>query len=134
MSLNSRTIYKINLMGVCYVLLILCPSYVSDEITKNLCCILFFNFSKKKYFEEHLRTAAFEMILANDCLELCFWTVAFKTILTRYCYKNSSRFQTRTLNTILCICRFYIWLPTLPFGPMFRMFIINGYYTKSKRL
>ena len=31
----------------------------------------------------HMRTAASEMTLESDCLELCFWTVPFKTILTR---------------------------------------------------
>ena len=38
---------------------------------------------KNTYFGEHLRTTASELTLESDCLELCFWTVAFKTILTR---------------------------------------------------
>ena len=38
---------------------------------------------RSTYFEEHLRTAASELTLEGDCLELCLWTVAFKTILTR---------------------------------------------------
>ena len=38
---------------------------------------------KNTYFEEHLRTAASELTLRSDCLDLCFWTVAFKTILTQ---------------------------------------------------
>ena len=33
-------------------------------------------------YSEHLRTAASEGTLKSDCLELSFWTVAFKTILT----------------------------------------------------
>ena len=37
---------------------------------------------KNTYFEEHMRTAASELTLRSDCLELCFWTVAVKTILT----------------------------------------------------
>ena len=57
--------------------------------------------------------AASELTLESDCLELCSWTVAFKTI-----FSKSSRSVT----------------PALPFEPRFRMFIINGYYTKSKRL
>ena len=38
---------------------------------------------KNTYFEEHLRTAASTLTLESDCLELCFCTVAFKTIQTR---------------------------------------------------
>ena len=38
---------------------------------------------KNTCFEEHLCTAASELNLESDCLELCFWTVAFKTILTQ---------------------------------------------------
>ena len=37
---------------------------------------------KNTYFEEHLRTAASELNLPTDCLELCFW-IAFKTIWTQ---------------------------------------------------
>ena len=37
--------------------------------------------SKKTRFEEHLHTAS-EVILGSDYLELSFWAVAFKTILT----------------------------------------------------
>ena len=33
------------------------------------------------YFDEHLCTAASELTLQSDCLELCFW-IAFKTIWT----------------------------------------------------
>ena len=68
-------------------------------------CFPVTKFLQNTYFEEHLRTAATELFLRSDCLELCFWTVAFKTILT---HKNTSRFQTRALNTIRRICRFYI--------------------------
>ena len=38
--------------------------------------------SKNTYFEEHLRTAAPEVILGSDYLGLFFWTGAFKTFLT----------------------------------------------------
>ena len=38
---------------------------------------------KNTYFKKHLRTAASELALEIDCLRLCFWTVAFKTILTQ---------------------------------------------------
>ena len=47
-----------------------------------------------------LRTAASGLTLRSDCLNLCFSTVAFKTILTQQYYENISRFQTRSLNTI----------------------------------
>ena len=48
----------------------------------------------------------FKLTLRNDCLELCFRTVAFKTILTQSYYKNTSRIQPRALNTIRRIRRF----------------------------
>ena len=38
--------------------------------------------SNNTYFEEHLHTAASEVILRSDCLGLSFLTVAFKTTLT----------------------------------------------------
>ena len=37
---------------------------------------------KNTYFEEHLHTAASELTLRSDCLELCFW-IAFKTTSTQ---------------------------------------------------
>ena len=37
---------------------------------------------KKTYFEEHLHTAASELTLESDCLEICFWTVACSITLT----------------------------------------------------
>ena len=63
-----------------------------------------FEILKIIYFEEHLRTAASELTLESDCLEFYFWTVTFKTILTRKYYKTTSRFQTRALNIIRRIC------------------------------
>ena len=45
-------------------------------------CLPVAKFLRKTHFEEHLRTAACELTLRSDYLELCFWTVAFKTILT----------------------------------------------------
>ena len=47
----------------------------------------------------------FILSLGRDCLELCFWRVAFKIILTQQYYKNTSRFQTRALSTIWYIYR-----------------------------
>ena len=43
----------------------------------------FCEISKNTYFEEHLCTAASELILGSDCLGLPFRTVAFKTIMTQ---------------------------------------------------
>ena len=57
-------------------------------------------FLRNSYFEEHLRTTASGLTLQSDCLKPCFWTVAFKTILTQYYYKNTSGFQLRASNTI----------------------------------
>ena len=66
------------------------------------------------YFEEHLRTAPSELTLESDCLKLCLLTVAsFK--------HNSPNMPSLYLT------------PTLSFKPRFRVFIISGYYTKSKR-
>ena len=56
-----------------------------QEISENTC------------FEEHLRTASYEVTLGSYCLGLSFWRVAFKTILTSEYYKYTSRFQTRFL-------------------------------------
>ena len=44
-------------------------------MAKHLCEIF-----KNTYFEEHLRTAASELTLHSDCLELSFW-IAFATLL-----------------------------------------------------
>ena len=44
-------------------------------------------------------TATSELTLQSDCLDLCFWNVSSKTILTQQCYKNTSDFQTRALKT-----------------------------------
>ena len=46
-------------------------------------CFPVANFLRNTYFEEHLRAAASELSLRSDCLEICFWTVAFKTSLTQ---------------------------------------------------
>ena len=62
---------------------------------------------QSNYLEEHLRTAAFEMTLWSDSLELCFW-IACKTIVTQYYHKNTIRLQTKTLNKIWRVCRLYI--------------------------
>ena len=43
---------------------------------------LFLKIFANTYFEEYLRTAASELTLWSDCLELCFW-IEFKMILTR---------------------------------------------------
>ena len=38
---------------------------------------------KNTYFQEYPRMAVSELTLESYCLELCLWTVAFKTILTQ---------------------------------------------------
>ena len=63
--------------------------------------------------EFHIRLLGsylFKLTLGSDCLELCFWTVAFKTILI--------------LNLT----------SKLSFEPRFRVLIIIVYYKKSERL
>ena len=46
-------------------------------------CFSVAKFLRSTYYKEHLRTAASELTLRSDCLELRFWTVAFKTILVK---------------------------------------------------
>ena len=43
------------------------------------CCEIF----KKTYVEENLVMTASELTLESDCLELFFWTTAFKIIMTQ---------------------------------------------------
>ena len=45
--------------------------------------VLLLRILKNTYFQEHLRMAAFELTLESACLEPCFWTVPYKTILIR---------------------------------------------------
>ena len=75
----------------------------SNFIEKRLqpSCFPVAKFLQNTYFEEHMRMAASELTLRSDCLELFFWTVAFKIILT---YKNTSGFQTRASNSFWRIC------------------------------
>ena len=55
--------------------------YLNETTTQVFsCCEIFSNIS----FEEDLRAAVSELAWRNDCLELCFWTVGFKTILTQW--------------------------------------------------
>ena len=84
---------------------------------------------KKTYFEEHLHTAASELTLESDCLEICFWTVACSNsvILQKYLSLSNQSFKH---NSALMLS---LHLTPLHFEPRFRMFIINSYYTKSKR-
>ena len=60
----------------------------------------------------------FKLTLGIDYLELCFWTVTFKTIL-KY---NSAHILSLNLT------------PKLNFESRFHMFSIYVYYKKSKRL
>ena len=43
----------------------------------------YWEISKNAYFEEHSRTAAAEVALGSDCLELSFWRVAFNHVLVK---------------------------------------------------
>ena len=54
-------------------------NFIKNTPTLFYCCVIF----KNAYCEEHLRTAASELTLEIDRLELCFCAVAFKTILTQ---------------------------------------------------
>ena len=65
---------------------------------------------KNTYFEEHLRTAASELTLRGDCLELCFWTVALKTILINNITKAPAAFKPQ-LSTQLGAYAVFIFNP-----------------------
>ena len=90
------------------------------------CCEIF----KNTYFKEHMHMVASELTLRSDCLELCVWTVTFKTILSQKCYKNTSRFQTRACKPHML--PLYL-TPKLSFEPRFRMSIINRLLHKKQR-
>ena len=51
--------------------------FYKDAVLKN-----FAIFTGNHLREEHLRTAASELTLWSDSLEICFW-IAFKTIVTQ---------------------------------------------------
>ena len=93
------------------------------------CCEIF----KNTYFEEHLRTAASELTLESDCFGTLFLNSRFQnhpeSILQKY---QSFSNQSSKHNSAQMLSLYLT--TTLPFEPRFRMFIINGYYTKSKRL
>ena len=74
--------------------------YEKQTPTQTFSCE-YFKIFQITYFEEHMHTATSEVTLESDCLGLSFCAVAFK-IITQY-YKNTCRFQTRTLNTIWCM-------------------------------
>ena len=90
--------------------------------------------SKSIYFEEHLRTAASEVTLGSDSFRLTFWRVAFKTILTCNVTKMLQSLSSQSFKYNLAHMLSLKLTPTLSFEPRFRMFIINGYDRKSKRL
>ena len=71
----------------------------------------------------------FKLALGSDCLELCFWTVAFETILTQEYYKNTKSLSNQNFKHNSAQLT-----PKLSFEPGLHKFVINGYYTKSKRL
>ena len=75
-----------------------------------------------------------QLLFQPDCLELCLWTVAFRTILTnsvlleKYQSRLNQSFKHNSagmpsLNST----------PNFSFGPRICLLIIKGYYTKSKR-
>ena len=84
----------------------------------------YWEISKNTYFEEHLRTAAPDVTLGSDCLGLSFWRVACKTTLfSNQSFKHNSAHMPSVNLT-----------PKFSFEPRFRIFIINSYNRKNKRL
>ena len=70
-----------------------------------------------------LDSCFFKLALRSDGLELYFRVLALKTILTQQYFKNTSHFkpELQTQFGVYAVFRFH-------------MFIINDYYSKSKRL
>ena len=83
-----------------------------------------------KFGVELLDNYFFKLSLGSDSLELWFWTVGFKTILSH----NDNITKLSGLNKIRRISLSLNLTPMLSFEPRFRIFIINGYYTKKKTL
>ena len=89
-----------------------------ESFLNDVACLQACNFIRTRLQHRRFAVANFlrksimkndsKLTLGNDCLELCFWTVPFKTILTQQYYKNTSRFQTRALNRIWHVCRLYV--------------------------
>ena len=75
----------------------------------------------------------FKLTLGSGCLELCFWTVAFKVILAQQYYKNTSlsnrSFKYNSVHMPSLNLTSISFLSNLGF-----VFIISGYYVNSKRL
>ena len=77
---------------------------------------------KNAYVEEYLVTAASELTLESDYLELCFWSVILQkhqSLSSQNSIRNSAHMSPLNMT------------PTLSFQPRFCMFIINSSYTKS---
>ena len=89
--------------------------------------------SKNTYFEEHLRTAASEVTLESDCLGLHlgsrFQNHPDLVILQKYQLLLNQSFK----NNLAHMPSLNL-TPTFSFEPRFRMFIINDYDRKTKRL
>ena len=89
---------------------------------------------KNTYFEEHLRTAASELTFRKWLFWSLFLDSRFQNhpesvILKKY---QSLSNQSSKHNSAQMLSLYLT--TTLLFEPRFRMFIINGYNTKSKRL
>ena len=81
-----------------------------------------------EFRDRFLDSYFFKLTFGSDCLELYFWTVAFKTNQKYQSISNQS-FK-RNLAHMPCLNL----TPKLSFESCFRMFIITGYYTKKQTL
>ena len=68
------------------------------------------------------------------CLELCFWAIAFKTILTLSSIQKYQSLLNQSFKQNSAHMTSLNLIPRLSFEPRFCMFIINVQYTKSKCL
>ena len=75
----------------------------------------------------------FKLTLRNDYLEFSFWTVTFKTNQSAILQKSQSLSNQSFKHNSTHMPSLNL-APNLSFEPTFRMFIINVYYKKSKRL
>ena len=106
-----------------------------SEIFYKSTVLINFTISTAKHLYEIFKNICVWLLL-NWLCEAIAWNFvfAFKTIVTPWYYKNTSRFQTKALNKNFGRVLSIYLNPMLSNELRFCMFIIHNYYTKSKHL
>ena len=87
---STQTYYFYQLLTLVYVMFIITNS-IKPRTGKLILNHLFRN-NYQDLCNGLLGSYFFELTLGSNCLELFFWTVAFKTTMTQKYYKNNIRF------------------------------------------